>query len=106
LKGKKSAKAIRTALEMLPRGSGAYDQAYKQAMERIKGQVTESQELATQVLLWITCAQRPLSTLELQHALAVEMDTSELKEQNIPELENIVSVCAGLITIDNESNII
>jgi hypothetical protein len=74
-------------------------------MERIKCQVPGSQKLATQVLLWIRCAKRPLTTKELQHALAVEIDTSEL-EENIPEIEDIVSVCAGLVTIDNESDII
>jgi GPI inositol-deacylase, winged helix domain len=74
-------------------------------MERIKCQVPGSQKLATQVLLWIRCAKQPLTTKELQHALAVEIDTSEL-EENIPEIEDIVSVCAGLVTIDNESDII
>src|SRR5206468_1050722 len=43
---------------------------------------------------------------ELRHALAVELDTSELDEENIPETGDIVSVCAGLVTVDEESNII
>ncbi|KAF2174830.1 hypothetical protein K469DRAFT_756574 [Zopfia rhizophila CBS 207.26] len=37
LTGKRSLKAIRTALEKLPAGSDAYDHAYEEAMERIKG---------------------------------------------------------------------
>ncbi|KAH7113480.1 hypothetical protein B0J13DRAFT_533856 [Dactylonectria estremocensis] len=104
--GKMSPKAIRVALTKLPSGSEAYDQAYKDAMERIEGQVTGQEELAKQVLSWITCAQRPLTTLELQHALAVEVSTSELDEDNIPEIEDLVSVCAGLVTVDEESGII
>jgi hypothetical protein len=75
-------------------------------MERIKGQVTDSQELAKQVLSWITCAKRPLTTLELRHALAVEISESALDKENLPEIEDIVSMCAGLVTIDQESNII
>jgi hypothetical protein len=55
----------RAALERLSKGSEAYDQAYREAMERIDGQVADSQELAKQVLSWITCAKRPLTTLEL-----------------------------------------
>jgi hypothetical protein len=54
--GKRSPKAIRASLERLPKGSEAYDQAYGEAMERIEGQVADSQELAKQVLSWITCA--------------------------------------------------
>jgi hypothetical protein len=75
-------------------------------MFRIEGQVTDQEDLAKQVLSWITCAERPLTTLELQHALAVEVGESELDEDNLPEIEDMVSVCAGLVTIDEESNII
>jgi hypothetical protein len=83
-------------LGKLPKGSEAYDHAYKEAMERIEGQVANSQELARQVLAWITCARRPLTTLELRHAFAVEIGESELDEENLPEIEDMVSVCAGL----------
>jgi ankyrin repeat protein len=75
-------------------------------MGRIEGQVQNQEELAKQVLSWITCAKRPLTTLELQHALAIEVGDSELDEENLPHIEDIVSVCAGLVTIDKESGII
>jgi hypothetical protein len=74
-------------------------------MIRIEGQVTDQEELAKQVLSWITCAERPLTTLELQHALAVECEP-ELDEDNLLEIGDMVSVCAGLVTIDEESNVI
>ncbi|KFY75204.1 hypothetical protein V499_04810 [Pseudogymnoascus sp. VKM F-103] len=104
--GKRSPKAIRSALEKLPTGSEAYDYAYKEAMERIEGQIADSQDLAKQALGWITCSKRPLTTLELQHALAVEIGQSSLDEENLPDIEDVVSVCAGLVTIDEESGII
>ena len=75
-------------------------------MERIQGQVADSQELAKQVLSWIACAKRPLTTLELRHALAVEIGEPELDEENLPEIEDMVSVCAGLVTVDEESDIV
>ena len=75
-------------------------------MERIQGQVADSHELAKQVLSWIACAKTPLTTLELRHALAVEIGEPELDEENLPEVEDMVSVCAGLVTVDEESNII
>ncbi|KAL6904181.1 ankyrin repeat-containing domain protein [Trichoderma evansii] len=101
-----SPKAVRVALAKLPTGSEAYDFAYNDAMERIKGQVADQEELAKQVLLWITCARRPLTTTELQHALAVEVGESEFDEENLPQTEDMVSVCAGLVTVDEESKII
>jgi hypothetical protein len=106
LVGKKSPKAIRIALERLPKGLDALDSAYKEAMERIEGQVADSQELAKQVLSWIVCAKTPLTTLELRHALAVEVGDPELDEENLPEVEDMVSVCAGLVTVDEESDIV
>ena len=104
--GTKSPKALRTALRKLPKGSDAYDQAYKDAIDRIEGQNENSRQLAKQVLSWITCAKRPLTTLELRHALAVEIGDTELDEENVSEIEDMVSVCAGLVTVDEESNII
>ena len=75
-------------------------------MERIEGQVKNSRELAKQVLSWITCAKRPLTTSELRHALAVEIGESKLDEDNLPEIEDILSVCAGLVTVDEQSDVI
>jgi hypothetical protein len=75
-------------------------------MERIEGQKTGFRDLAKRVLSWITCAKRRLTTSELRHALAVEIDESELDEDNLPQVEDIVSVCAGLVTIDEESDVI
>jgi ankyrin repeat protein len=75
-------------------------------MERIKGQLKDHEELAMQVLSWIICAKRPLEIIELQHALAVEIGERELDQDNIPELEVMISVCAGLVTVDNDRRII
>jgi hypothetical protein len=75
-------------------------------MERINGQIKDQEELAKQVLSWITCAKRQLTTTELQYALGVEVGESELDEENFSQIEDIVSVCAGLVTVDEESGII
>lgn len=82
------------------------DLAYKEAMARINEQKPGFRRLANKVLSWITCAKRPLTTLELQHALAVEVGDTKLDEDNIERIERIVSVCAGLVTVDKESGII
>ena len=75
-------------------------------MERIEGQVTDQEELAKQVLSWVTRAKRQLTTLELQHALAVEVGEQELDKDNLPHIDDILSFCAGLVTVDKESGVI
>jgi ankyrin repeat protein len=75
-------------------------------MERIKDQLTDAADLAKQVLSWITRAKRPLTTSELQHALAVEAGELEFDKENLTQIEYMISVCAGLVTIDQESRII
>lgn len=75
-------------------------------MKRINGQKPGLRKLAMKVLAWITCAKRPLTTSELQHALAVTVGEPTLDEDNLFEIEDIVSVCAGLVTVDEESGII
>ncbi|KAJ8070934.1 hypothetical protein OCU04_001292 [Sclerotinia nivalis] len=106
LKGKRSPKVIRHALKRLPTGSNAYDYAYKDAMERIEGQLEDEKELAKQVLSWITCAKRPLTTTELQEAIAVEIDEPQLDKENFSEINAMISVCAGLVTVDDESDVV
>lgn len=73
-------------------------------MERIRGQAPEHQKLANRVLSWIACATRNLTLSELRHGLAVEFNTPELDEDNMPDIEQAVSVCAGLVIVDEKSN--
>ncbi|KAJ4363362.1 hypothetical protein N0V85_009318, partial [Neurospora sp. IMI 360204] len=76
--------------------------AYDETMARINKQKPDFRNLATQILLWITHAKRPLSTEELRHALAVEVGSNELNEDNlIASLD--VSICAGLAIVDDKS---
>lgn len=75
-------------------------------MERIEGQVTGHKQLAMRVLSWIICAKRPLTALELQQALAVEVGTCDLDRDNFVEIQLMVSACAGLVTVDSPSCVI
>ncbi|CAI7663068.1 uncharacterized protein N7487_010618 [Penicillium crustosum] len=106
--GRRSAKSTRIALKELSKGFDdyPYDRAYDNAMRRIQGQIGEQTDLAMQTLSWLTCARRPLTSLELQHALAIEEGEPTIDEENMPEVEDILAVCSGLVTIENESGII
>ncbi|KAH6975943.1 hypothetical protein BKA56DRAFT_674463 [Ilyonectria sp. MPI-CAGE-AT-0026] len=75
-------------------------------MGRIKGQKPSMKELTLQVLMWTTFAKKQITSAGLQHALAVEVGELELDEENIPLIDTILSVCAGLVTLDEESKIV
>ena len=75
-------------------------------MKRIEGQKIGFRNLAKRVLSWITCAKRPITTLELQHALAVEVGESALDKDNLTDPEVMVSICAGLVIVDEQGGII
>lgn len=75
-------------------------------MERIQNQRQGCRELAQKALLWIVHVSKPLKTVKLTHALAIDKTQLLLEEDNIPELEGIISVCHGLVTVDEKSNIV
>src|SRR3569833_333012 len=78
---------------------------YQHAMKRIDDQMPSVKQLATSVLSWTTCARRPLTALELQHALAVRVGDTRLDEENLPSIEEMISACAGIVTVDEASNV-
>ncbi|EGX50654.1 hypothetical protein AOL_s00075g80 [Orbilia oligospora ATCC 24927] len=106
---KTSKKKIRIALDTFGKQSGfstdAYKRAYEGAMERIKSHNKDSEELAKQVLMWVVYATRPLTVSELQCALAVEIGTHAFDEENIPDINRMISVCAGLVIMEENSKI-
>lgn len=44
--------------------------------------------------------------MELQRALAIEEEEPELDRENITDVEELVSVCVGLVVVDQKTNII
>ncbi|KAF4912025.1 GA-binding protein subunit beta-2 [Colletotrichum fructicola] len=78
--------------------------AYDKVMARISGQQPRSRNLAMKTLSWVVHAKRLLTTAELQHALAVRDTDTALDFQNVREIDMILSVCAGLITVGENSD--
>ncbi|KAJ5165607.1 uncharacterized protein N7500_007437 [Penicillium coprophilum] len=83
-------------------GNIAVDDAYRDVVERINNQDPRRQRLAKDTLSWVICAKRPLTTLELRTALTIELGGSDLNEEDLYDLEDIISSCAGLITIGSD----
>jgi ankyrin repeat protein len=94
---------IRRALPNLPK---ELDDTYEEAMKRILNQDPDKMKRAMQVLSWISYALGPLTVSDIRHALAVEPGDTNLDEDALPHEDLLVSVCAGLVTIDQGSNVI
>jgi hypothetical protein len=79
---------------------------YNEAMGRIERRSKSRQKLATQIFMWLTCAFRPLSVKELQHALAVKLNMTSLDLSTVYDEGTLISVCNGLVVIDDEQHVI
>ncbi|KAF5264449.1 hypothetical protein FOXYS1_4771 [Fusarium oxysporum] len=102
LREKNSVSKLRNALAALPTGSSAYDKAYQDAMERIERQHQERTAVARDVLAWLTFAKRPLKIAELRIAVIIQETDSSLDEERLMDIEDMIFVCAGLVTIDKQ----
>ncbi len=92
-------RAVRRALQNLPE---EVDHMHDEVMRRIENQDRKKAQGAEKALSWISYAERPLTIRELQHALATESeDEDALPDENLP-----ICVCAGLITVDLESDVV
>ncbi|KAJ7805046.1 hypothetical protein B0H14DRAFT_3773018, partial [Mycena olivaceomarginata] len=78
------------------------DESYDDALKRIEEQNEENKKTARSILIWVANAKRPLKILEIQTALAVEPGEKFLDKDNILDMEIILSVCAGLVIIDEQ----
>ncbi|KAJ0415891.1 purine and uridine phosphorylase [Aspergillus carlsbadensis] len=91
LRGKSSPRSVKLALGKLQNGSDAYDSAYQEVMKRIEGQTADQAHLAKQLLAWLTCALRPLTLTELQYALDIVIGETSFDDENLPEIEDMIS---------------
>lgn len=103
LQGEDNRRAIFRTLEDLPT---ILCDIYDQAMLRIEDQRPSQVKRAKQVLSWIIYAERPLTVKELQCALAVEPGDTSLDEDALPDRDLMVSVCAGLVAIEQKNETI
>ncbi len=101
-----SPKAIKTAVKEMPKGLQTLPQVYDGVMARVQDQTDYSRDQALTILTWLFFARATLSPLELQHALAIEPHTDVFDEDNVSDIESLVSVCKGLVSVDQESEVV
>jgi len=94
---------VNSALESLPED---LSEAYGSVMKRISVQKEKQRHIAMTALKWITYAKEPLKAGQLQHALAVTPESTDINEKDFVDIGSLVSFCVGIVTVDPESGII
>ncbi|KAJ7589392.1 hypothetical protein C8J56DRAFT_784836, partial [Mycena floridula] len=94
-----SRKGLRNALALLPEGIMV---SYDDAMDRIRSQGKEEYELACRIFYWLAYAKESLSIEELQHAIAVSDDMTEMDHDAIVDVDMLTGICAGLIVVQEK----
>ncbi|KAJ7137982.1 hypothetical protein C8R44DRAFT_606821, partial [Mycena epipterygia] len=79
---------------------------YDEVMDWINRQSDDDRNLARRTISWISNAKRLLHVFELQEALAVEQRTTKLDPDNLLDIDTILSVCAGLVMVNEEDNLV
>lgn len=108
LASKLTPKAILAALNNLPT---EVDDIYELAMHRIEDLNEYRRDIAKRFLMWITYTFRPLTTTEIEYAVAILLDTSNIEEDAIVDEDDVIracdlqSMCAGLIAIDEAGKV-
>ena len=56
--------------------------------------------------MWVSHSWRPLRVDELRHALAVEIESTDLDSENICPQDTVLGSCLGLVMVDEETSIV
>lgn len=81
--------------------SQTLNDAYADTIERINQQDHEDKSLTWRALSWIAHAKRQLNPRELCHILSLEPGIAFVSDEDIYDIKDVVSVCAGLVEIDH-----
>jgi ankyrin repeat protein len=80
-------------------------QAYGGIIERIGRQSKGKVRQAMEVLKWTFLSERPLSTIELRHALSVTPRDTDFDVEDLPTESSLLNCCLGLVTIVVEDGV-
>ncbi|KAJ2898981.1 hypothetical protein MKZ38_003550 [Zalerion maritima] len=86
--------------------SDTLDTFYDKAVAKIEAQEEFDYLLALSIFTWLIFAARPLTVPELQHAISLEKGDAELIKGGFIRSRDLTSVCAGLVAVDEKTNIV
>lgn len=103
ISGEDSVQGVRAALQYLPED---LDSTYEDLLQRVFAQSERSVKRAKRLISWISCTTRPLTVEEIQTALAIKPDDTYVKDDALPDIDILLSSCAGIVTIDEEAQVL
>ncbi|KAH6907890.1 hypothetical protein BKA70DRAFT_1150177, partial [Coprinopsis sp. MPI-PUGE-AT-0042] len=103
LRGCASVYAVERTLEDFP---CQIEEVYQQTWKRIKEQSPDMFIVARSTLIWVLCAMRSLKIEELRHAVATCPDTHKFDCRRLVDEAPLMSLCRGLVSIEEETNIV
>ncbi|WQF89332.1 Putative NACHT nucleoside triphosphatase, P-loop containing nucleoside triphosphate hydrolase [Colletotrichum destructivum] len=80
--------------------------AYDDTMSRIRAKKGEHRDIALNAIKWITHARRPLQPSQLQEAMVIRPKDTEFDQEAVADIDDILSVCEGLVVVDGEADIV
>ncbi len=97
---------LRSLREAAESGPITLDELYLEAWNRVTNQNTDSQQDAQEAICWLTCSFRQLRVQELRHAIATKQGDKVMDEENLMNFDRLIRSCAGLVTVDQESQVV
>ncbi|ORY56968.1 uncharacterized protein BCR38DRAFT_414280 [Pseudomassariella vexata] len=97
-----SVKEVKKILDSAPKD---LDQVFESSIRRIDDQPSARAALAHRVIGWIINARRLLTAAEIIDGFAIEEGMDEIDPEAMTNVQLLLNVCAGLVTIDETSTI-
>ena len=82
------------------------DSVYSQTLQKIKEQKGDRPRLGMEVLMWVSHAKRALRIDELCHALAVDVEATDLDPQKIRLQDTVLGSCLGLVMVEKNTSLV
>jgi len=82
------------------------DSVYSQTLQQIKEQKGDRPRLGMEALMWVSHAKRPLRINELRHALAVDVEATDLDPERIRLQDTVLGSCLGLTMVDQKTSVV
>ncbi|OQE37770.1 hypothetical protein PENCOP_c009G06650 [Penicillium coprophilum] len=74
---------------------------YNDTLARVRQLEEDDVKLALGILSWVVFSYRPLKINEIQHCMAVDLDSERFNENRMIGEESMREVCEGLVTVTN-----
>ncbi|KAH6916230.1 hypothetical protein BKA70DRAFT_1395850 [Coprinopsis sp. MPI-PUGE-AT-0042] len=98
-----SAQDVRNTLKVFP---SSIEDVYRQTWARITNEGCKHTTLAQAVLVWVLNASRPMTIDELERAVATSPDTYKFEIDRLVPGATLISLCGGLVTVEEESRLV